>query len=276
MSNTLNGLELMENSYREDEDADFDPINDVEEKSDMDSDEYCRTDIGEQSRSVNHPIIENTQDRLVKTRKERLLEAQDQRNKRYEELPNKLVSDKVQDLWEQLKGQSHSRLYYSGSIMSENINIGKENNNIDLKEEKILIKRTYNFAGETIPEQKWVTKSSAEAKEYLNSIVFKEQVIKPPEKIQKNDDKQLRRPLKRPPILEAIISGALRPKLTTLEKSKLDWASYVDKEGINEELQMYNKDGYLAKQDFLNRVESFKDQKYKQLRYKQLQQENQH
>ena len=59
---------------------------------------------------------------------------------------------------------------------------------------------------------------------------------------------------------------------TTLEKSKLDWATYIDKEGINEELVLHNKDGYLAKQDFLNRVETFKDDKYREMRKVQLQQ----
>lgn len=46
------------------------------------------------------------------------------------------------------------------------------------------------------------------------------------------------------------------PKLNTIEKSKLDWAGYVDQEGIKEELDKAEKgkDGYLGKQDFLGRV----------------------
>ena len=134
-----------------------------------------------------------------------------------------------------------------------------------------------------VHEEKMVPISSAEAKEYLNSLKFQHGTQEAQEvtKSQPEESKQqaevstetknnLRRPLKRPPLLEQIISGALKPKLTTLEKSSLDWASYVDKEGINEELTLHNKDGYLAKQDFLNRVESFKDQQYKKLRQKQL------
>ena len=50
----------------------------------------------------------------------------------------------------------------------------------------------------------------------------------------------------------------------------MDWATYVDKEGLNDELTLYNKDGYLAKQDFLNRVEMVKDSRYRELRQKQL------
>lgn len=70
--------------------------------------------------------------------------------------------------------------------------------------------------------------------------------------------------------MEQIISGALKPKLSTLEKSKLDWATYVDKEGINDELSAHNKDGYLAKQDFLNKVDSVKENEYKELRRKEM------
>lgn len=46
-------------------------------------------------------------------------------------------------------------------------------------------------------------------------------------------------------------------KLSTLEKSKLDWDRFKKEEGIEEDLQTYNKgkDGYLEKQDFLERAD---------------------
>lgn len=46
-------------------------------------------------------------------------------------------------------------------------------------------------------------------------------------------------------------------KLSVLEKSKLDWDSFKKEEGIAEELQTHNKgkDGYLEKQDFLQRAD---------------------
>ncbi|XP_050422955.1 craniofacial development protein 1 [Adelges cooleyi] len=48
-----------------------------------------------------------------------------------------------------------------------------------------------------------------------------------------------------------------KDKLTVLEKSKKDWDSYKQKEGIVEELVTHNKgkDGYLEKQDFLERTD---------------------
>ncbi|XP_058121626.1 craniofacial development protein 1 [Anopheles ziemanni] len=46
-------------------------------------------------------------------------------------------------------------------------------------------------------------------------------------------------------------------KLTTLEKTKLDWTSFKQNEGIAEELQTHNKgkDGFLERRDFLERTD---------------------
>nr|XP_021192857.2 uncharacterized protein LOC110378076 [Helicoverpa armigera] len=46
-------------------------------------------------------------------------------------------------------------------------------------------------------------------------------------------------------------------KLSTLEKSKLDWSTYKQEEGLEEEIQSHNKgrNGYLDKRDFLERAD---------------------
>jgi len=53
---------------------------------------------------------------------------------------------------------------------------------------------------------------------------------------------------------------ALNPaaKLNTVQKSKYDWASYVDKAGIAEELDEYgkSKQSYAGRTELLNRLES--------------------
>jgi hypothetical protein len=132
-------------------------------------------------------------------------------------------------------------------------------------EETITIKRTYAFAGEMITEEKVVLKSSAEARLYLQSQQTKSDLIsnpgiKPP----------LRRPKKRASIFEPSPEGvghapthfnANKVKLNTIEKSKLDWAGYVDQEGMKEELDgaEKSKDGYLGKREFLDRVGAKRD-----------------
>ncbi|XP_055299844.1 craniofacial development protein 1 [Sitodiplosis mosellana] len=46
-------------------------------------------------------------------------------------------------------------------------------------------------------------------------------------------------------------------KLSILEKTKLDWGGFKQSEGIDEEIQTFNKgrDGYLERQDFLQRTD---------------------
>lgn len=55
------------------------------------------------------------------------------------------------------------------------------------------------------------------------------------------------------------VLGALnkKNKISTLEKSKLDWDKYKSREGIGEEIESFNrgKEGYLEKQDFLQRTD---------------------
>ncbi|XP_067634047.1 craniofacial development protein 1 isoform X2 [Eurosta solidaginis] len=48
-----------------------------------------------------------------------------------------------------------------------------------------------------------------------------------------------------------------KKKISVLEKSQLDWKSFKQNEGIEEELQTFNKgkDGYLERQDFLQRTD---------------------
>lgn len=125
----------------------------------------------------------------------------------------------------------------------------------------ITIKRTYEFAGEMITEERTVHKDSAEARLYLES-----QSTKPPS-TPDPDKPPLRRPKKRVSMFEPNPTGAVAglpasaskgPKLNTIEKSKLDWAGYVDKEGIADELNVHKKgkEGYLERMEFLNRMDA--------------------
>ncbi|XP_059489292.1 craniofacial development protein 1 isoform X2 [Neocloeon triangulifer] len=57
-------------------------------------------------------------------------------------------------------------------------------------------------------------------------------------------------------------------KLSTLEKSKLDWQNFKSKEGLAEEIQTHNrgKQGYLERQDFLERADHRRFEIEKQMR----------
>lgn len=130
-----------------------------------------------------------------------------------------------------------------------------------IAEDIILIKRTYEFAGETVAEEKQVPKSSAEARLYLAAVAAQQK----PATSTPDKKPHLRRPKKRTSMFEPTpddsplsTPGAKGKgtKLNTIEKSKLDWAGYVDKEGIKDELEGAEKakDGYLGRMDFLDKM----------------------
>ncbi|PWY83945.1 hypothetical protein BO83DRAFT_374355 [Aspergillus eucalypticola CBS 122712] len=134
-------------------------------------------------------------------------------------------------------------------------------------EEMVKIKRTYKFAGEMITEEKIVPKDSAEAKLFLAGDKDAETVTAADVDHAANakDALKLRRPLRRPsrfdpnptgtikkswekqPVTEATAGqeNARGPKINTVEKSRLDWAAYVDQAGIKDELNVHSK----AKED---------------------------
>jgi hypothetical protein len=153
----------------------------------------------------------------------------------------------------------------------------------------IMIKRTYNFAGKVHVEQKLVPRSSAEAKLYLAS-----QQIAPHPPIGESLSPFMKgkRPTKKAqrsvfePISDMPIRTDLRfgirldsgmaitdigkdaKKLNTVEKSAMDWAGFVDKEGIKDELDAAGKSkgAYKSRQEFLARVEQKKEEESRRAR----------
>ncbi|KAJ6256071.1 hypothetical protein Dda_9163 [Drechslerella dactyloides] len=124
------------------------------------------------------------------------------------------------------------------------------------KDGMITIKRTYEFAGETVTEEKQVPANSFEARAYLSSL----QTAVMPSASTPTPAKPLRRPMRKASKFDPGIGGGATKKATklnSLEKSRLDWAGFVDKEGIGEELDKKRREGgdsYLERQDFLGRV----------------------
>lgn len=101
--------------------------------------------------------------------------------------------------------------------------------------EKVKITQLFEFAGEEVRVEKEVASNSAEAR-LLN---------KTPDEIPKTSRGSKRGGL-------SGISGVLsqlgkKPKISTLEKSKLDWDKFKKEENIEEELETHNKgkDGYV-------------------------------
>lgn len=148
----------------------------------------------------------------------------------------------------------------------------------------IKIKRTYKFAGEMITEEKVVPKESAEAKAFLSSgenVEYTDVEDVSEENIARN----LRRPLRKVSRFDPNPTGLIKknwekqqveatddnvngPKINTVEKSRLDWAQYVDQAGIKDELRVHSKakEGYMGRMDFLGRTEARRDEEARQAR----------
>ncbi|KAL4788551.1 bucentaur or craniofacial development-domain-containing protein [Aspergillus varians] len=157
----------------------------------------------------------------------------------------------------------------------------------------VKIKRSYKFAGEVITEEKVVHRDSAEAKLFLSGgedgevITATEDDIET-ENARENHIIRLRRPLRKisrfdpnptgvikkswekQPLTEAGQASARGPKINTVEKSRLDWAAYVDSAGISDELRVHSKakDGFLGRMDFLDRVDAAKEEERRNARLK--------
>jgi len=133
----------------------------------------------------------------------------------------------------------------------------------DTGEKMVEIKHTYEFAGETVTESRMVPASSESARVHLSSTSASPAPTPPTGRRPP--------PKKRASAFDAAAASkskaATAPaKINTLEKSRLDWAGFVDKEGIGDDLKKWNKGdkGYLDRQAFLGRVDENKDKQWKE------------
>jgi hypothetical protein len=152
----------------------------------------------------------------------------------------------------------------------------------------IRIKRTYNFAGKVHTEEKLVARDSAEAKLYLASLdqaadASTADADQPPKRMPRKAFRSIFEPvtdqtaLKRADLklglgvlmqARELATRAEAKKLNTVEKSRMDWAGYVDKEGIQDELKLAGKSktSYVSRQDFLARSEAKREEEARRAR----------
>ncbi|XP_053127189.1 craniofacial development protein 1 isoform X2 [Hemicordylus capensis] len=120
----------------------------------------------------------------------------------------------------------------------------------DPQKPKVAITKVFDFAGEEVRVTKEVDAASEEAQLFL-----KQQGQKPVGPAPHPTGSGVKRPSGMSSLLGKI--GAKKQKLSTLEKSKLDWETFKEEEGIGEELATHNrgKEGYLERKAFLERVD---------------------
>ncbi|KAK0079949.1 hypothetical protein PV325_000616 [Microctonus aethiopoides] len=120
--------------------------------------------------------------------------------------------------------------------------------------EKVKITKVFEFAGEEVKVEKEVDKNSAEGRLTLSTDS------------EKSSNDTINTAQKRAPrgrvgglggISSVLSQIGKKTKISTLEKSKLDWDSFKKQENLDEEINTHNKgkDGYLERQDFLQRAD---------------------
>lgn len=161
-----------------------------------------------------------------------------------------------------------------------------------VSEDMIKIKRRYKFAGEIHTEEKLVPRDSAEARLYMAESTGEKSMDSADVSQEGQVIIKLRRPLRKISRFDPNPSGVIKKswekqavsttsndadglkgtKLNTVEKSRLDWAQYVDEAGIKDELNVHSKakEGYLGRMDFLNRVDLNREEERRTIRLKGL------
>ncbi|KAJ8003192.1 hypothetical protein DPEC_G00166840 [Dallia pectoralis] len=123
---------------------------------------------------------------------------------------------------------------------------------------KVTITKIFDFAGEEVRVTKEVDADSKEAKCFLKD---KEENSDVPTVSSRPESRSLTPgpSVKRPTGMSSILNrlGGKKQKMSTLEKSKMDWDAFKDEEGIGDELAIHNrgKEGYVERKNFLERVD---------------------
>lgn len=258
--------------YDEDADSDFDPEAEAKHESEHSDDDEPAPD---------YSAIQATDTSEVRTRSQREQEKGSRRN--YVGIVGAASTVDVDLIFNELKQKSKN---------NERIELGPVENNAPApaptqsliqannayEVDKVRIELLYVFAGKVITESKLVAADSAEARAYFSStsriaragdVGPKRLSIPVVRKVAGTEEEvELRIKLKRPLLIDKFLLavGNKKSKLSTLEKSRLDWASFVDDRKIKDDLSLHNKAGYLDKQDFLLRTDARRDEQFAKAR----------
>ncbi|USP80321.1 hypothetical protein yc1106_07595 [Curvularia clavata] len=178
------------------------------------------------------------------------------------------------------------------------------------EEEQITVKKTFTFAGQDTTEEKQIPRSQLDAYLKDGWKPQDTPAAASPTDTSEKSDSKIRRPLRRPsrfdpnptgyvralapeyqlswprtsttnprpePETATDIEAATAPKkaekthkLNVVDKSRMDWTGFVDKEGIAEELDTHGKtkEAYLGRMEFLAGVEARREEERRNAKIK--------
>lgn len=211
---------------------------------------------------------EPTEEWRAKTRSMRVHEQGERQKRKVADIKSSTID--VNKIWEELNKPGPLPPVRIEDDQDERSTSKEQNENADgptalAAEEMITIKRQFKFAGEVHVEEKTVPKSSAEARLWLSQQEHKKSAAeeshnarqRPLRRISRFDPNHSNLESFKNNLIKAQPDSFKGPKLNVIEKSKMDWASHVDAEGLKEELDVHAKakDAYLNRMDFLGEVE---------------------
>lgn len=274
--------QLPSDSDEDDEDyvpdgADSDPVSEVESEGDLESGPEDENDENKREPGWKKGTKRSKGRKSKKTKRRRTLEkskVSEEGNKEEEECKEKkeLTEEEEKKRADSLWADFMKDTAVAKSKPQNSINKSNERSLPIQKpkvQEKVKIMKVFEFAGEEVKVEKEVSVDSAEAR--LSLSTAENSSAKPPESTSPAVRERGRGGIRRVGL--GGISSVLgqigkKAKISTLEKSKLDWDNFKKQENIEEELNTHNrgKDGYLERQDFLQRADLRQFEIEKQLR----------
>lgn len=242
---------------------------------------------------------------FIRTRAQRVAEKEERKHRK--RARDGEVTIDVDKVWAELSSVPVGRLapallqpaQASGDGAMDVDDENKENapNPASTTDETITIKRRIEYAGEITEVEEQVPRSSKDAQKYLAEHPEADPNYKPKDA----NASGLSRPLKRPSMFEPNPTGLVKgvapeklrlraptrmdvlmaqkreedkkkaQKMSTVEKSRVDWKGFVDKEeGLKDELNEYGRGrgNYLDREGFLGRAQAVREQAARDARMK--------
>ncbi|KAL6267876.1 hypothetical protein P5V15_000947 [Pogonomyrmex californicus] len=274
--------QLPSDSDEDDEDyvpdgADSDPVSEVESEGDVESGPEDENDENKRESGQKKRIKRSKSRKNKKIKRKKILEKskvsedeskEEEECKEKKELTEEEEKRRADSLWADFMKDT---AVVSKSKPQNSINRSNERSPPIQKpkvQEKIKITKVFEFAGEEVKVEKEVSVDSAEAR--LSLSAAENSATKPSESAAPTTRGRggIRRGIGLGGISSVLGQIGKKAKISTLEKSKLDWDNFKKEENIEEELNTHNKgkDGYLERQDFLQRADLRQFEIEKQLR----------
>nr|XP_023026671.1 craniofacial development protein 1 [Leptinotarsa decemlineata] len=244
------------NDESDSSDEDYIPQGKLEEVlSEVDSDGDPEDPISEseESTSRNRKRKKLNKERPITVRRSEPKESGSKENEEEEIKEEK--QQNIDDIWADFMKDTGFKSKTSKGGISESSKNEKKCSGVahsSLKEtlkrpqEKVKVTQIFEFAGEEVKVEKEVSADSAEAR-----------LLRKPDDNSLPKSNRGKRNGGLSGISNVLSQLSKKPKISTLEKTKLDWDNFKKEENIEEELQTHNrgKDGYLERQDFLQRAD---------------------